>query len=331
MRLAFVGDVMLGREVAEQIPYRSPESFWGDTLPVLRQADLVIANLECAITDSRVPWTRTTKVFHFRAPPQATGILTAARVRLVSLANNHILDFEEQGLSDTIRYLDDAGIAHAGAGCNALEAQRPAVVDVDGTRVGLVAFTDNEPDWAARNDSPGTHFLPINTDPETLSRVENAVREARAAGADFVVLSLHWGPNMVQRPSPAFVEFAHAAIERGTDLVFGHSLHVFQGIELVRDRPIFYDTGDFLDDYAVDPLLRNDWSFIFLVDTDAHTVQRIELVPARLFFSITNLAVGAEADAIIGRMRALAREMGTHLRRIDTRLVWPDTADRSRE
>ena len=115
MLLALVGDVMLGRGVAAEIerPDRAPESFWGDKLPLLRGADLVIANLECAVTTHPVPWTRYPKVFHFKAPPRATEVLRAAGVRLVSLANNHTLDFEEQGLLDTLDHLDAAGIARA--------------------------------------------------------------------------------------------------------------------------------------------------------------------------------------------------------------------------
>src|SRR6059058_2005009 len=116
MLLALVGDVMLGRGVAEEIARRPPESFWGDTLPLLREADLVVAGLECAVTTHPVPWTRWPKVFHFKTPPQATDVLRAAGVQLVSLANNHVLDFGVQGLLDTLDHLDAAGIAHAGAG-----------------------------------------------------------------------------------------------------------------------------------------------------------------------------------------------------------------------
>src|SRR5215211_2756405 len=101
MLLALVGDVMLGRGVAEEIARRPPESFWGDALPLLRQANLVVAGLECAITSHSIPWTRTPKVFHFRAPPEAVEVLRAAGVGMVSLANNHTLDFEVEGLLDT--------------------------------------------------------------------------------------------------------------------------------------------------------------------------------------------------------------------------------------
>jgi len=320
MLLALVGDVMLGRGVAEEIAHRPPESFWGDTLPLLRQADLVVAGLECAITTHPVPWTRTPKVFHFRAPPQAIEVLRAAGVGLVSLANNHTLDFEVQGLLDTIAYLDAAGVAHAGAGRNHTEACRSAVVEAAGIRIGMVAFTDNEPGWAATSDQPGTNYIAIRLDAPTLEPVEQAVATARAQGAQVVILSLHWGPNMRQRPPEHFRQFARAMLDRGVSLVYGHSAHLFQGVEVFQEKPILYDTGDFLDDYAVDPVRRNDQSLIFFADVDAQGVRALRLVPVRLGYTVVNRAVGADLEAICRRMRARSAELGTHLERVGAML-----------
>src|SRR5579871_1293076 len=181
MRLAMIGDVMLGRGVAAGIGYRSPESFWGTTLPLLREADLALANLECVITTHTTPWNHPPRVFHFRTPPEGVEILRAAGVRLVSLANNHTLDFGEPGLLDTLRALDAAEIAHAGAGIDLAEARRPALVEAGGLRVGLIAFTDNVPEWAATPEKAGVHHIAIHPDAETLGMVEQAVARARAA------------------------------------------------------------------------------------------------------------------------------------------------------
>ena len=149
--LAFLGDIMLGRGVNEEIAIRPPEHFWGTALPVLRNADTVFANLECAVTPHRVPWSRTRKVFHFRADPGALNVLAVAGMSYVSLANNHILDFDEVGLRDTLRLLDEAGIRHAGAGPTLPDAMRPASVAVAGLRVGILAMTDNERDYKGIN------------------------------------------------------------------------------------------------------------------------------------------------------------------------------------
>src|SRR5215212_2888083 len=116
--LALTGDVMLGRGVNETLRSVRPEEPWGDTLPLLLSADLRVVNLECAITGHKRPWSRTRKVFHFRADPPAVEVLLAARVDAFSLANNHTLDFEEKGLLDTLKHLEEAGIRHAGAGRN---------------------------------------------------------------------------------------------------------------------------------------------------------------------------------------------------------------------
>lgn len=315
--LAFVGDVMLGRLVDEAIPKRAPESFWGDCLGVLKTADAVFANLECAITTSFQTWRRTPKVFHFGARPAAVDILKAANVRYVSLANNHVLDFEEEGLLDTLAALDQAEIAHAGAGRTLSEAMTPALVDVSGVAVGVVSLTDNEPPFAAGENRPGTWYTPISTDPEVLDPIRERVRSLRRTGADLVVLSAHWGPNMVQRPPAPFREFAAAAVDLGVDLFHGHSAHIFQGVETYGRGLVLFDTGDFVDDYAVDPNLRNDWSFIFLIDMRDGRMRRLRMRPVVLEFAGVNLAKGRDFDQICDRMAALSSELGTKLRRTE--------------
>ena len=302
---------MLGRGVAAEIASRDPASFWGDVRPLLLGSDLVIANLECAITSHAVPWTRTRKAFHFRAPPAAVQVLRAAGVRAVSLANNHVLDFEEAGLRDTLRHLDAAGIAHAGAGENLEKAREPAIVDVGGRKIGIVAFTDNEPGWAARPGRPGTSYLRFLPGPGALRVVRQAVVRAREGGAELVVLSLHWGPNMVQRPRRPFPAFARAAIHLGVGLIHGHSAHSFHGVGIHRGAPILYDTGEALDDYAGDALLRNDRSFVFLAVMRASRVYALRLVPIRIGDARVQLARGRDFEETCRRMEALCREMGT--------------------
>jgi len=313
--LALTGDVMLGRKVAEALnDYMRPEEPWGDVMPLLDAADLCIINLECAITDYEQPWTRTPKVFHFRTQPSAIETLRTARVDACSLANNHTLDFEEQGLLDTLEHLDAAGIRHAGAGRNREEAADPAILTVpadDTPRVALLAFTDNEPPFAAGIDRPGTNYLPVSLKPDVLQRVKGAVSAVREMGVDTVIFSNHWGPNMVQRPREIFRRFARAVIDLGVDIYYGHSAHVFQGVEIYRGKPILYDTGDFIDDYAVDPELRNDWSFLFQVSVVEGRFERLDLTPVKLSYARVDLATGGERETILNRMERLSAEMGT--------------------
>jgi poly-gamma-glutamate capsule biosynthesis protein CapA/YwtB (metallophosphatase superfamily) len=317
--LALTGDVMLGRGVNETLRAARPEEPWGDVLPLLHSADLRIINLECAITEHRRPWSRTPKVFHFRADPLAIEVLRAARVDACSLANNHTLDFEEQGLLDTLAHLEDAGIRYAGAGHNVEEAARPVLLEEG---VALAAFTDNEPPFAAGPDKPGTNYLPVSLEPEALRRVEEAVGAAREAGARTIVFSNHWGPNMVERPRGLFRRFARAVVDRGADVYYGHSAHVFQGVEIYKGKPILYDTGDFLDDYAVDPNLRNDRSFLFRVSLEGGDLERLELFPVTLPYARVELARGTEREAILDRMVGLSAEMDTAFDRREDRLVF---------
>ena len=323
--VALVGDVMLGRRVNEALRTLRPKQTWGDVLPLLISADLRIVNLECAITDHNQPWTRTPKVFHFRADSSAVEVLKAARVDVCSLANNHTLDFEQRGLLDTMEHLKAAGIWYAGAGHNREEAARPALLaarSADRTsRVALLAFTNNEPPFAAESDRPGTNYLPVSLEADVLGRVEAAVTAAREAGAETVVFSNHWGPNMVQRPSALFRRFARAVMDRGVDVYYGHSAHVFQGVEIYRGKPILYDTGDFIDDYMVHPKLRNDWSFLFRISLEGGEFRRLELFPVTLPYTRAQLAKGSEREAILDRMERLSGEMGTAFVRREGRLV----------
>ncbi|MGK7872820.1 MAG: CapA family protein [Xenococcaceae cyanobacterium] len=309
--LAFIGDIMLGRGVNQEIPYRSPESFWGNVLPVLQGADAAIANLECAITQHTGKCSRTPKVFYFRADPAAVEVLRTANIQCVSLANNHILDFDDRGLLDTLDYLDAAGILHAGAGRNLDEATTPAVIDISGFKVGVIALTDNEPSFAAGGDRPGTYYLKIPSAPNTLALIEKSVKQLQQAGVGLVVLSAHWGPNMVTSPPPHFRKFARAVVDCGVDLFYGHSAHLFQGVECCGHSLILYDTGDFLDDYTVDPVLRNDWSFVFLLEVDANGLRQLRMLPVRLEYARVELAKGEEFAAIRKRMQSLCAAFDT--------------------
>ena len=325
LTLAFTGDVMLGRLVNDRLKSMQPEQVWGDVLPHLAQADLRIVNLECALTTHLQPWSRTDKMFHFRADPEAVRVLQAAHIDACALANNHILDYEEQGLRDTLHILDATGIRHAGAGANAAEAATPAILEAHGDspcRVALLSYTDNEPDFAATFEYSGTNYLEVSLHAETLTRIAENIAQARAQGADLVVFSNHWGANFVERPSPEFRSFAKRVIELGADIYHGHSAHICQGIEIYQGKPILYDTGNFIDDYAVHPRLRNDRSCLFKLMFKKGKFCRIELLPVSLSVARVALASGKEFEAICARMEMLCAEFGTKLMRTDGRLVW---------
>ena len=160
----------------------------------------------------------------------------------------------------------------------------------------------------------------------TLRAFRRALAPLRAADVHWPILSLHWGPNMVGRPAALLRRLAHAAIDMGWKIVFGHSAHVFHGIELRRGCPILYAAGDLVDDYAVDPQWRNDHQLLFELELDGERLRRILLHPLFIAQCRTVPADATQAAWIAGRMRALCGEFGT---RIDTTIQpWTITPPR---
>jgi poly-gamma-glutamate capsule biosynthesis protein CapA/YwtB (metallophosphatase superfamily) len=311
--IAVTGDVMLGRLVNRAIQVRGHEYVWGNILPLLKDADLTLVNLECALTSRTEPWHDDFyKPFHFRAEPDRVQTLQAAGIDFVSLANNHIADFGMPGLLETVEVLDRASIAHAGAGPHLAGAREPARLRADGLRVAIVAAADYPRHWAATPDSAGMNYVEVSVDDEDFAPIAGSLRAARGE-ADLVVFSIHWGPNMRLRPPPDFRDFARAVIDAGADVFWGHSAHVVQGIEVWNGKPILYDTGDFVDDYAVDPQLRNDLSALFLLRVRDSQVEEIEIVPAAIGEMQVNLAHRTEREFFLDRLAELSAELGTEV------------------
>jgi hypothetical protein len=142
------------------------------------------------------------------------------------------------------------------------------------------------------------------------------------AGADAVLVTPHWGPNMTLQPLPYVRRAAAAMRAAGATLVAGHSAHIFHGVE----PGIIYDLGDFLDDYALEPVLRNDLGLLFLVTLDRLGPRRLEAVPLKLEYCHTRLAADDEAAWIGRRFRAACAALGTEATQEDERLVvvWRD-------
>jgi poly-gamma-glutamate synthesis protein (capsule biosynthesis protein) len=323
-RLGLTGDVMLGRLVDERQRRRPVAAVWGDLLDRLSGLDGLFINLECCLSTRGQPWRRTDRAFHFRADPDwALPALEHAGVDCCALANNHVLDFETTALRDTLDHLDERNIAHAGAGRTRADAFEPAVVSVDELDVAFVSVTDNTPEYAATETSPGTAYVEIGDDDEaTRAAVRGTLDRTRAQEPDLLVASLHWGPNMVEAPPDSFRAFARWLVDEGVDLVHGHSAHVFQGIEVYRGRPILYDTGDFVDDYAVDGRLRNDRSFLFEVAVTATgELSELRLSPTEIYDCSVHEASSEAAVWSRERMRRLSAPFGTSFERDGDRLV----------
>lgn len=323
-RVGLTGDVMLGRLVDEHQARRPVTGVWGDLLARLRKLDGLCINLECVLSTRGRPWRRTRRAFHFRADPDwAIPALDRGGVDVCALANNHVLDYEEEALLDTVAHLDDAGIARAGAGRTRGEALDPARLSIDDLQIAVVSLTDNTPEYAANETSAGTAHVRIDVDDgETRATVREALDRAKAADSDLIIASLHWGPNMETAPRDSFQTFARWLLKGGVDVIHGHSAHVFQGIEVVDGRPILYDTGDFVDDYAVDEEVRNDRSFLFelSVSENGDPIE-LRLLPTEIHDFAVHEASSDAGKWSRERMRTLSEPFGTAFERDGEELV----------
>lgn len=321
--LAFTGDVMLGRVVNQYINRLGVEYPWGNVLPLIKKVDLSITNLECAITSNKQK-SEVIKPFYFRADSKAIEVLKVADIDYVSLANNHSLDFQEKGLLDTIKLLDKNGIKHAGAGKNLEEASKPAILETKGIKFSVLSYADYPEEWSATGTKPGLNYTPVTLDKEYFSRIKESIIQARQQ-ADFVIFSIHWGPNMRQYPTKDFIEFAHAVIDAGVDIFHGHSAHIFQPIEIYKGKPIFYDCGDFVDDYAVDPDLRNDYTLLYfvIINTKTKRIEKIELIPCFIhsYKCQVNLADGETFKEITDKVKNLCEFFNTKIKLSGKKLI----------
>jgi poly-gamma-glutamate capsule biosynthesis protein CapA/YwtB (metallophosphatase superfamily) len=313
--IGLLGDVMLGRSVGEQLQEAPPEKLWSEELRSLcASLDLMICNLECSVSERgertrRIPG----KPFFFRAPPSAVEVLEAINVRAVSLANNHALDYEEEALIDTRGLLAGGGVVAAGAGHGVEAARRPAVVEAGGHRVGLLCVSDHPDEYAASPGRNGIAHAELRRGVPDWLLDELARLSERC---EVTIVFPHWGPNMCSSPASWQRRAGAALQDAGASIVAGHSAHVFHGVEWSERGAVLFDLGDALDDYRVDPVLRNDLGVLAIWRPGAKG-EELELVGLKLEFCHTGLARELDAEWIAARLDRACAELGTRVERVD--------------
>ncbi len=241
--LIAVGDIMLSRYVARKIAaVQDAHYVFHKVRDYLSRGDVVFGNLECPIAAGRKIGSGE---MVFRAEPGMEAVLKQTGFTVLSLANNHLPDFGERGVTETLDYLESAGIRTTGAGRNDLEAYSASLLEVKGIRFAFLAYNDHDvvpSRYEAGPERSGTAFMDI-------FRMTAAVREARHV-ADFVVVSMHSGHEYTKQANSSQSAFAHAAIDAGAELVIGHHPHVVQPVEQYRGKYILYSLGNFVFDQA---------------------------------------------------------------------------------
>ena len=242
VRLLFAGDVYLSDHVLEA--YDAAGGIDG-VLSQGYQAEIQAADY--FVTNEEFPFsTRGTpapdKQFTFRVHPEKVKLMQEMGIDLVTLANNHALDYGRDAMLDTIDTLDRAGIRHVGAGKNLAEAWKPAIVELNGRTFAFIGATRVYPeaDWAAGTDSAGM-FSAYDGGAQLAEEVKAAKQQA-----DYVIAYVHWGIEREEMPNEVQKSIAHRLVDAGADLVVGAHPHVLQGIEYYQGVPIAYSLGNFV-------------------------------------------------------------------------------------
>ena len=351
------GDVMTGRGIDQALPHPSlpriyepfvtdakeyvrlvekafgpipkPIGFtavWGDAMAELDRAapDVRVINLETAATKSEDYWKG--KSINYRMNPANAPVLSAAGINVVTLANNHVLDWGYAGLVETVETLTKHHIRYAGAGKDRTEAEAPAIVDVGGrSRVIVFSFavaTSGVPDaWAATSGRPGVNLLP-DLSRDTIQRIRDQVRQVKRQG-DIVIASIHWGPNWGYGISADETRFSRGLVdEAGVDIIHGHSSHHVKAIEVYHGRLILYGSGDLLNDYegiSGQEAFRGDLGLMYFARVDPATgkLLSLEMTPTQVRHFRVNRASPADARWIADVLNREGKDRGTSVVVVD--------------
>ncbi|HEY6872299.1 MAG TPA: CapA family protein [Geobacteraceae bacterium] len=297
-----VGDIMLagsGAPLYKRLGYDYP---FAATAADLKNGDIAVANLEAPVATGGEEFSG--KRYRFRADPLSAKALKRAGFSVVTLANNHVMDFGEPALRETLRHLDANGIFHAGAGPSLASARQPALIRTGGATIAFLAYSLTFPaEFYATPDRAGTA-------PGYPGYFRADIARAKAS-ADYVVVSFHWGSEGATSPRPYQIAAAHAAIDAGADVVLGHHPHVLQGIERYGKGIILYSLGNF----AFGSASRTAGRSVIARITLDHGVKGVELVPLNVLNSEVRFQprplTGKRGSAVIDHLNLLSRDMGT--------------------
>lgn len=316
-----IGDVMLARGVAYHTKgdYTLP---FKETATFLKDADITFANLECTLSTKGEKLVN--KGIWLRAEPKAVEGLKYIDADIVNIANNHILDYNDPAMFETMEMLEKHDIKHIGTGKNIDEARKPAIMEVRNVEVGFLAYTDL---YQYGFGIPGTNKLRYFEAKENIAGVAplkyELIREdiqKLRDQVDLVAVSLHWGVEDSHHVPPEQRELAHKMIEDGADMILGHHPHVLQGIEIYKGKPIIYSMGNFIFDQNHKA---NNESMIVDMDFQNGKVSRLEVIPLQIVGKKqTVFAKRQEAAHIMGYLRELSQQLDAEVEIKENKLVF---------
>lgn len=307
-----VGDIMLADKGTGTYARKGYDYPFASLTSELKSGDIAIGNLEAPITRHGKEFTG--KKFRFRVNPAAAKALRKAGFSVLTLANNHMMDYGEVGLEETLRHLDNVGILHAGAGSNLAAARKPAFMLIGDKSIAFLAYSRTFPsEFYAGHDRAGTAPGVDSQYVEDISRAKSV--------ADYVIVSFHWGAEKATIPRLYQVDVAHRAIDAGADVVIGHHPHVLQGIERYKNGIIFYSLGNFAFGSMSST---SDVSAIARVTLD-DGIKEVEVIP----LNVCNREIkfqprvlnGKGALSVMNHLNQLSKQFGTKINPAGRRFI----------
>lgn len=261
IKLAFGGDIA---------PVTLRKYIYGDLANYLKVCDVRIANLEIALTNESTPLKN--KIYPHKGPPEAIDMITNDGFGIFNIANNHILDYGENALLESMTLLSKKGIPFVGSGLNIKEASKPLIINKNDVRIGFIGFTTTIPigfsateekmgvypirvitsyeQFRNPEEYPGTAQL-IKTYPveEDLKKLSDSVRKLKQE-VDIILIYAHWGTSMTSDVHDFQRIIAHEVIDSGANAIFGGHQHVISGVEFYKECPIIYGLGNLIFDFS---------------------------------------------------------------------------------
>lgn len=303
VRISLVGDILLDRSVGRYIEKNGVDYPWEKVREVFFHSDLVLGNLETSVG---VGGQRdANKQYTFQSKPATLKGLVNGGVHGVSIANNHVLDYGQEGFMETLYHLERSGIKYAGGGRNMEEALQPAIWEIKGMRIGFLAFSRviYDASWYAGAKKPGIlsaydHYA------KEICEIISKTREK----VDFLIVSVHWGKELAQYPEEDEIKLGRMMIDSGADVVMGHHPHVLQGVEFYNNKPILYSLGNFV--FSSSSQLSRT-SMIFNLEINPEGIIKAYVVPVKIHYCQPIPLEDKEAEEVIDLLNTISKQWGT--------------------
>ncbi len=301
VEITAAGDIMLGSWIVDKVHREGADAPFDGTRLWTSSADIAVANLEAPFADSGRLYVE--KQYTFKVPTFMVEGIVNAGIDVLTLANNHIMDYGCDGLMQTIRTLEGAGLRFCGAGRNFEEACAPVIMEVNGLRLAFLGLTTTYPEefWATPTRC-GTC--------RPSEEQEEAIIRAAKQESDLVIINIHWGTEKKNTPNPDQIARARRYIDYGADVVLGHHPHVLQGFELYRGRLIAFSLGN----YVFGSLSENAHTAALLrLTLDRTGLVKGLIVPIHVYNAVVNFQPqvlrGEAGRRVIAELQQLSRPL----------------------